>query len=69
MLKTITLKITGMECPACALRLEQMEDHLNGLERVEGSYRKATLVVTFDETAISLEQIKAEVARLGYQAA
>lgn len=65
--KTVTLKIIGMECPSCAMRLEQLEDRLAGVEQVEASYRKAEMKVRFCEQQVSLEQIKAEVARLGYQ--
>ena len=65
----ITLKITGMECPNCAMILEQMEDKLPGVLRAEASYHKAQLIVEYDETRLSEAQIRAEVQRLGYQAA
>ena len=64
----ITLKITGMECPNCAMILEGMEDKLPGVLRVEASYHKAQLLVEYDEKRITEAQIRAEVQRLGYQA-
>lgn len=67
MTKKITLKIKGMECPNCSLTLEQIEDKVNGVLFAEASYRKEQLVVEYDEGVVSLEQIKAEVSRLGYQ--
>lgn len=67
MTKKITLKIKGMECPNCSLTLEQIEDRLDGVLFAEASYRKEQLVVEYDEGVVSLEQIKAEVSRLGYQ--
>lgn len=67
MAKKVTLKIQGMECPNCSLTLEQIEDRLDGVLFAEASYRKEQLVVEFDETVVSLDRIKAEVIRLGYQ--
>ena len=65
----IILKITGMECPNCAMILEQMEDKLPGVLRAEASYHKAQLTVDYDEARLNEAQIRAEVRRLGYQAA
>lgn len=62
----ITMKIEGMECPNCAMILERIEDKLAGVTLAEASYHKAQMVVEFNETQISAEQIRAEVQRLGY---
>jgi copper chaperone CopZ len=69
MAKQITLSIEGMECPNCAMILERIEDKLAGVLMAEASYRKARLVVEFDEAQVSEEEIRAEVERLGYKAA
>jgi copper chaperone CopZ len=66
MAKRITLKIEGMECPNCAMILERIEDKLDGVLMAEASYHKAQMVVEYNETQVSEEQIKAEVVRLGY---
>ena len=65
----IVLKITGMECPNCAMILESIEDNLRGVIRVEASYRKAQLTVEYDPTQLTEETIKQAVKRLGYEAA
>lgn len=67
MKKRVTLKIEGMECPNCAMTLERMEDTMPGVTRVEASYHRAQMVVEFDESVLSLQQIEAEVVRLGYK--
>ncbi len=64
----LTLNITGMECPNCAMTLERMEDTLPGVLRAEASYRKAQLVVEYDPQKIDEARIRAEVERLGYRA-
>jgi copper chaperone CopZ len=68
MKKKITLQIQGMECPNCAMKMESIEDRLKGVLRAEASYHKALLTVEFLDELTSEEAIRAEVARLGYQA-
>ena len=65
----VTLKIAGMECPNCSLNLERIEDKLKGVVFAEASYRKQQMVVEYDESVLTLEQIKAEIERLGYEVA
>jgi Cd2+/Zn2+-exporting ATPase len=65
-MKKQTFRVEGMECPNCAMKLEGMEDRLQGVKFVEASYRKGQMVVEFDETLVTAEQIAAEAARLGY---
>jgi copper chaperone CopZ len=65
----ITLKIAGMECPNCSMNLERIEDKLKGVLFAEASYRKEQMVLEYDDSIVTLDQIKAEVKRLGYEVA
>lgn len=65
----LVLKITGMECPNCAMILESIEDNLRGVIKAEASYRKAQLTVEYDPSQLTEETIKQEVKRMGYEAA
>ena len=67
MTKRITLKIDGMECPNCAMILEGIEDKLKGVKSAEASYRKTQLIVEYEESLLTEDQIKAEVKRMGYE--
>jgi copper chaperone CopZ len=69
MTQKITLKISGMECPNCSMNLERIEDKLKGVLFAEASYRKQQMVLEYDEKLLTLDQIKAEVKRLGYEVA
>ena len=69
MAKKVTLKIMGMECPNCSMNLERIEDKLKGVVFAEASYRKQQMVVEYDDAILTLDQIKAEVKRLGYEVA
>jgi len=63
----ITLKIKGIECPNCVMKLESIEDRLVGIRRAEASYHKGQMIVEYEEAQITVEQIKAEIHRLGYE--
>ena len=65
-MKKSVLEISGMECPNCAMKLEQLEDQLQGVLFVEASYHKAQMIVEYAEDEISEEKIKDEVKNLGY---
>lgn len=63
-----TLKVTDMHCVNCAMKIESLEDELPGLKSVSASYVKGQMVVEYDESRLSLEQIAAAVKSKGYTA-
>jgi copper chaperone CopZ len=67
MKKRVTLMIEGMECPNCALKLEGIEDRLEGVLRAEASYHKGQMVVEYNDAQVTIAEMKTEVSRLGYQ--
>ena len=67
MAKRITLKISGMECVNCAMKLEGIEDKLKGVTFAEASYHKGQMVVEYNEAQVTEDEIKAEVSRLGFE--
>ncbi len=64
----ITLKITDMHCVNCAMTLQSLEDDLQGIKQVDASYRSGKMVVEFDETTLTVEQIITAIRELGYTA-
>jgi len=67
MTRKVTLKIKGMECPNCSMNLERIEDKLKGVLFAEASYRKEQMVLEYDESLVDMDQIRAEIIRLGYE--
>jgi len=67
MTKKILLKIEGMHCPNCPMLLERIEDKMPGIEKAEASYRKAQMLVEYNEAQVSEEQISAEIVKMGYE--
>jgi len=50
------------------MKLESIEDELVGIKEINASYHKQQMLVEFDETKISEEQIIAAARRKGYTA-
>jgi copper chaperone CopZ len=63
-----TFKIPDMSCTNCAMKLESLEDTLEGVKEINASYHKLEMVIVFDETKLTDEQIIAAVKKKGYTA-
>ena len=63
-----TFKVPDMSCTNCAMKLESLEDTLEGVKEINASYHKLQMIVEYDESRLTEEQIIAAVRRKGYQA-
>ena len=63
-----TFKITDMTCSNCAMKLESLEDILDGVKEINASYHKLEMVIEYDESKLTDEQIILAVRKKGYQA-
>jgi copper chaperone CopZ len=63
-----TFKVPDMSCTNCAMKLEALEDDLDGIKEINASYHKLEMVVVYDENRITDDQIIAAVKKKGYQA-
>ena len=63
-----TFKVPDMSCTNCAMKLESLEDTLDGVKEINASYHKLQMTVEYDETKLTAEQIVAAVKKKGYQA-
>jgi copper chaperone CopZ len=63
-----TFKIPDMTCSNCAMKLESLEDTLDGVKEINASYHKLQMVIEFDESKLTEEQIITAVKKKGYQA-
>ena len=57
-----------MTCSNCAMKLESLEDDLEGVKEINASYHRLEMVIEFDESKLTDEQIVAAVNNKGYQA-
>jgi copper chaperone CopZ len=61
-------RVADMHCSACVMRLEALEDEVPGVNRVTASYRKQQMIVEYDETVLTPQEIIAAVKQRGYEA-
>ncbi|MDR0290568.1 MAG: sulfite exporter TauE/SafE family protein [Treponema sp.] len=64
-----SFRIAGMTCINCQNRIEKKLKSTAGIEDASVSYETGTATVTYNASAITLDEIKAAVESLGYQAA
>jgi copper chaperone CopZ len=50
------------------MKLESLEDTLDGVKEINASYHKLEMVIIYDEAKLTDEQIIAAVKKKGYQA-
>ena len=68
MIKTKTLDLRGMTCSACAAANERAVRKLPGVTEASVNLAAETLNVKFDDSAASVDSIKAAVKKAGYEA-
>lgn len=64
-----TFKVPDMTCTNCAMKLESLEDTLEGVKEINASYHRLEMVIEYDESKVTEEQIIAAVKKKGYTAA
>lgn len=65
---TQAYKISDMSCTSCIMHIEELEDKLPGVRKIDVNFKKHQMVADYDETKISGEQIAEAVTELGYPA-
>lgn len=64
----IDLHIDGMHCGACATGIQMLVSGMDGVTSVFVDYEGKKGTFEFDESKVSLDKIKSEIATLGYSA-
>ena len=62
-----TLKIDGMTCVSCENRIERKLQNTPGILEAKVSYSSGTAAVTYDKSAITLEEITGIIEKLDYK--
>ncbi|WP_313131925.1 urease accessory protein UreH domain-containing protein [Anaerocolumna sp.] len=62
-----SLTISGMSCAHCELTIENGLSKLTGMENINASYSKGKVSFTYDSEAVSLDEIKNIINKLGYK--
>jgi len=62
-----TFNVPDMHCVNCSMKLESIEDELAGIKEINASYHKQQMIVEFDETILSEDQIIVAAKKKGYK--
>lgn len=66
-MKETNLKIEGMHCAGCSTRLEKVLKNLEGVEIAKVILEEKKATIKYDETKISLENIKESIEDAGFK--
>lgn len=66
-LDTVSLKVGGMTCAACASRVERALTKLSGVEKAAVNLATEKATVAYDRSQLSLNEIAHKIEVLGYQ--
>ena len=64
---TKTYQLETISCPSCIGKIEGMLKKTDGVETSEVLFNSSRVKVTYDETIIPSEEIKAKINKMGYQ--
>jgi len=65
-MQNVTLNVQGMSCGHCVNSVEKSVGALTGVEQVKVNLTDGLVDVAFDETQVSLDQIKETIDDQGY---
>lgn len=61
-----TFRVSNLHCSACVMRLEGIEDELEGVREVKVSLAKQQAKIEYDESRVSEEQVRTAFEKAGY---
>jgi copper chaperone CopZ len=61
----VVLKIDGMTCGKCPVKIEKALDKIDGIKKARASYRKHEATVIYDEDCVTIEDLKKAIAEAG----
>jgi copper chaperone len=64
-----TLRVPDMSCGHCKAAVEGELNKLSGVERADADVEKGTVAVSYDEAAVTTEDLKGAIEEAGYTVA
>jgi Cu+-exporting ATPase len=65
-MEKITLKLSELHCPSCAVDIDLTLEDLPGVHNSSTNYAKSESIVTYDASEINPDSIKNTIHNLGY---
>lgn len=67
-MKDIIIKIDGMTCKHCVANITEDVSEIKGVSAINISLEDKNANVSFDESAVSIDDIVATIKKLGFEA-
>jgi sulfite exporter TauE/SafE/copper chaperone CopZ len=67
-MKNEIIKVSGMSCANCELKIENVLSKIDGVSKVKARYDNSTVEVEYDENKTNINYIKMKIALLDYKA-
>ena len=61
-----TIDIGGLHCDACVASVEKGVNSLSGIESVKVTLADSTAIVTYNASAVSIDEIEKSIEKRGY---
>lgn len=61
------LQLETLTCPTCKKKIEGALDKMDGVEKAKVLFNASKAKVDFDETKVSLDDLRATIEKLGYE--
>ncbi len=65
-MKKITIRVLGMSCGHCEMRVTKGLMKIPGVKKVVASAKEANAIIDYDENKVNLDAIKAAIVETGY---
>jgi Cu+-exporting ATPase len=65
--KQLSLRIEGMDCPACVEKIEKSMAKLEGVRSVKVIFSAEKAIITYDTKELNEKEIKRKIKELGYK--
>ena len=62
----VTARLEQLSCPDCANMIERVVKKHKGVQSAEVRYTTNKLIVTYDKSAVSWDEIERAIGKLGY---
>jgi mercuric ion binding protein len=66
--QTVTLLVPGMTCSACPITVKHALNKVEGVEKIDVSFKSREAVITFDDAKTSVEALTKASGNAGYPA-
>ncbi len=66
-MKQLQLKVSGMDCANCELRLETALSHVEGVMRSKADYKEGSVSLMIDPAKVTEDSIRTSIRTTGFE--